>query len=74
LRICKKHRVQTDLYNPFPQTIGDLVLARHPSPNAELGDLFLLPSNPYLTVASEFKEDLGSLSPIKIDDPLPSLI
>ena len=74
LRICKKHRVQTNLYTPFPQTIGDLVLARHPSPTAEIGALVLLPSNPSLTVAPEFKEDLASLSPLKIDEPLPSLV
>jgi len=74
LRICKKHRVQTDLYTLFPQNIGELVLARHPSPNAEIGTLFLLPSNPSLTMAPEFKEDLASLSPLKIDEPLPSLV
>ncbi len=61
LALCRKHKIQSELYKTMPLTVNDLILERCLQSSAEIGVLALIPSDPYVTIAPEFSSDLNMI-------------
>ena len=61
LRICKRYRLQTQLYKQFPLTLKDLVFNRLVYSTAEITHLSLIPMIKKISIDPYFVEDIGLL-------------
>lgn len=62
LKIIQRHIPVSVLYKTFPCTVSDLVTRRHPSADAEIGALALIPTHRF-KIAPEFQLDLQPQMP-----------
>jgi 8-oxo-dGTP pyrophosphatase MutT (NUDIX family) len=64
LRRARRYYVTSPYYSDFPVTIGDLILKRDPTSEAEVTQLCLIPTDTDLHLCRSFQKDLKAISDI----------